>query len=218
MVKRSITTDPNAVKATLPIEWTQLKKRGNERAESNESESCCEDLLCCRTRHQSLLSAEVDTSKDEENFQGQAIFCMHKIDPEWFQGYFLVQGQTKPWGLLAIQEAIDKCLQCTDGGYRQISLTVMPYQQRQKVTWKEIDWTGGDMIKLRGQKMSFEPERCLSGSRAVPFVEKYFRTLITKLQNEGEGYEKVLDVAPNVAIVIGNMKVIVPKQGDDDKF
>ena len=111
MVKRSITTDPNAVKATLPIEWTQLKKRGNERAESNESESCCEDLLCCRTRHQRLLSAEVDTSKDEENIQGQAIFCMHKIDPEWFQGYFLVQGQTKPWGLLAIQEAIDKCLQ-----------------------------------------------------------------------------------------------------------
>jgi hypothetical protein len=68
----------------------------------------------------------------------------------------------KPFGLLCIQEEIDECLQCQDGGYRQISMTINTFpnertkntagieQQTKKssCTLKNNVWTGGDMMRL----------------------------------------------------------------------
>ena len=209
-------------KDDLPLGWTRVnkRKRNGQKATINDKIefdwSCCEDPKCTRDQEHDTMEAK----NTEEMFHGQAIFFMHKIDPEWFQGYFLVNGLQKPWGLLAVQEDIDECLQCTDGGYRQISLTVMQYQRRKNVSWNKIEWTGGDMMMLNGSTISFEAERCLTGGRAVPLVKQYFRSLIEKLRNDEVAVEDVaegiLDVAPNLAVIVGKMKVCMLKSDDDD--
>lgn len=206
----------------LPLGWTRVmkrkRKRNVEQVSMNDNTefdwSCCEDPKCTRDQEHDTMEAK-DT---EEIFYGHAIFFMHKIDPEWFQGYFLVNGLQKPWGLLAVQEDIDECLQCTDGGYRQICLTIMQYQRRKKVSWKKIEWTGGDMMKLNGPTISFETERCLTRGTAIPLVEQYFSSLIQKLKVDKDVDEDLLVVAPDLAVVVGKMKLCMLKSDDDDSL
>jgi hypothetical protein len=219
MVPTRITSDHNDTKEELPLGWTRVKKskRSFKKDTDKKNEFCCEDPMCVRqpSQQQHLLLEE--TSKEDIR-RGHAIFFFHKIDPEWFQGYFLVDGLKKPWGLLAVQEDVDECLQCSDGGYRQIQLTVIPYPQRKKVTWKEVEWTGGDMMKLSGPKIEFETERCLTGMKAVPLIEQYFSTLIQKLNDEEGCDEMQLKLAPDLAILTGYMKISIPKEESDEGF
>ena len=75
-------------------------------------------------------------------------------------------------------------------------------------------------MMLNGSTISFEAERCLTGGRAVPLVKQYFRSLIEKLRNDEVAVEDVaegiLDVAPNLAVIVGEMKVCMLKSDDDD--
>lgn len=192
----------------------------------------------------------------------------------------LDQSWIKPWGLLCIQEEIDECLQCQDGGYRQISMTVNTFQKGTKTnivdveqmkksahTLNNIVWTGGDMMRLlllsqssaftqgvdessngnntkngsiaaTEQKkkqndcviLSVETDKVYTGVKTVPFIEKYFGSLVRQLsliqeennsnidinnieqslnQNNRKIFKKsnVLELMPNVAIVIGTMKL-----------
>ena len=215
-----IPSNHDDTKEELPLGWTRVKKSKSRFKNETDmkNEICCEEYpICVSQKQQQHLVLE--QKSNEDIFRGHAIFFFHKIDPEWFQGYFLVDGLKKPWGLLAVQEDVDECLQCGDGGYRQIQLTVIPYPRRKKVTWRGVEWTGGDMMKLSGPKIEFETERCLTGMMAVPLIEQYFSSLIHKLYDE-EGCEEkqILRVAPDLAVSTGHMKISIPKEEVDEGF
>jgi hypothetical protein len=142
---------------------------------------------------------------------GDAIFCFGEIEPTWFQGYFVMNHV--PYGLLAKQTAVDECLQCADGGYREVELRFYPRgQNKGTVVFEKVQWTGGDMMKLQGDKVEFECEKFYSGENAVPIVKKHFGGLVKKLR-EHEGNEEdaeILDLMPEVAIVLGRMRLSLP--------
>ena len=121
--------------------------------------------------------------------KGKALFCLHTLDCTWFQGQFVnsnshpnsnssvkgfkgvkgVKG-VKSLGLLAQQrEDIDDCLQCSDGGYREIDLSILSKKQslsdgsggtnagagsgakdtRKNIVMEKLSCTGGDMLRIR---------------------------------------------------------------------
>jgi hypothetical protein len=104
----------------------------------------------------------------------------------------------------------------------------------------EADWTGGDMMKLLGSNVRMRPTQLLTGRAAVPYVTGLFSSLWKRIaadheQSSCEGYEgatgtdkdhntndnnnpavhEVLDLLPEVAIVLGDMEVILPVDPDD---
>jgi hypothetical protein len=147
---------------------------------------------------------------------------------------------SKPWGLLAQQVDIDECLACADGGYRRVSITLYDWngvgagplheqpshgQRRTKHKLGEADWTGGDMMKLLGSNVRMKPTQLLTGRAAVPFVTSLFSSLWKRIVADhqqalcNEEYDdeenhppahEVLDLLPDVAIVLGDMEVILP--------
>jgi hypothetical protein len=167
-----------------------------------------------------LLSSSSSLSYSSR-VEGRVIFCLPETDPSWVQGYFLPQrrggdddddgdgdgsGSKKPWRLLAIQEEVDECLACNDGGYRRLSLTVYPstttktktnllinnnnnpsgrndYSNRNySYKIESVDWTGGDMMSLyHPQYVDMEGERVLTGTKALPILTKYFQGLVRRL-------------------------------------
>mmetsp|Transcript_2856 Transcript_2856/g.4458 ORF Transcript_2856/g.4458 Transcript_2856/m.4458 type:complete len:773 (-) Transcript_2856:288-2606(-) len=131
-------------------------------------------------------------------WEGQAIICLHEMDSSWFQGYFVPKSSTKPWGLLGVQEEIDECLECADGGYKQITLSVFPPSlttstKRNKQSWKHVEWTGGDMMTLKSsfegdnirknKKVEMYTDKMFTGPKAVPYVNQYFVSIVNKLRN-----------------------------------
>lgn len=117
------------------------------------SSACCDDPSC-RRRIEELFLENLEqgggaaTTPRNVAVEGQAVFLLHEPNPDWFQGYLFRGGggsgsggcagsllgsttnseKKKPWGLLARQLEIDECLQCSEGGYRRIKLTVFPYE------------------------------------------------------------------------------------------
>jgi hypothetical protein len=102
--------------------------------------------------------------------QGIGIFCLHDTDTTWFQGYFIPTDynrsnlKVKPIGILAVQRDVDECIQCADGGYRELDLTVYnsnntmePSGSKRKNTSASppssttvpVICTGGDMLRMR---------------------------------------------------------------------
>jgi hypothetical protein len=159
--------------------------------------------------------------------RGQVVFCLHDTNPSWLQGYFIPKGSNKPWGLLAVQEVIDDCLECIDGGYRRLSLTVFHRHRRQKSSKiQHVDWTGGDMMRLSHPDLTMEADRLWTGPRALPYVNKYFKRLVTKLRDEccetDEESNDILEWMPQVAVITGSMSLVLPKEekssDDDDDF
>jgi hypothetical protein len=208
-------------KPELPLGWTQLSRDKKPRSSSNNKEAgndlfddnCCDDPTCARPAH----GAPRFNPSGAAILQGQAIFCLAEIDAKWFQGYFSMRGR-KPLGLLAEQTDIDECLQCNDGGYRELSIQLFRRDHQPKVTFANVEWTGGDMIKLQAAGMVFETEKFLTGKKAVPLVEQYFGGLVKKLrEHEGED-TPLLDLIPDVAIVMGNMSLSLPKESADGGF
>ena len=127
--------------SSLPLDWTRVqrncRRRGHARSK-NRAISPPEQLLPNGT-------------------VGQAIFCLHDLDPHWFQGYFVPRGSKKPTPMLAVQKEVDDCMACSAGGYRRLSLTI--YNRRVSATntnandtkplkIEDVDWTGGDMMTL----------------------------------------------------------------------
>lgn len=181
-----------------------------------------------------------DTMNDHTNvslsdrLEGLVMFCLPETDPSWMQGYFLPRGteSKKPWRLLAIQEEVDECLACSDGGYRRLSLTVYPStttnfnndnNSRRRIdsiySYKieGVDWIGGDMMSLyHPQDVEMEGERLLTGTKALPILKKYFQGLVRRLK-EGRDDDlvedddvSVLTWLPDVAIVTGSMSLSLP--------
>jgi hypothetical protein len=215
--------------SSLPLGWTQVKRKRTPKAGGDSSDVvdwCCDDPSCPRPSQRpklSLTESQESSSDTTRTIRGHAIFCLPDIDPTWLQGYFLVDGIKKPWGLLAVNEKLDECLQCVDGGYRRVTLTVFPFS-RKKVSWNTVDWTGGDMMRLEGESVHMEPDRMWTGTKALPYVHKYFMNIIQKLRdhqrNDNDaGIEQsgdVLDMLPNIAVVMGLMTMELPPVTEDD--
>jgi hypothetical protein len=93
---------------------------------------------------------------------GNVWFCLPDPDCDWFQGYYLVTNQPSSfhYGLLChVQQDIDECLQCSEGGYREVTMQMTKFEHR-RTNRSTIDakqvvhnvpnilWTGGDMMHL----------------------------------------------------------------------
>jgi hypothetical protein len=167
---------------------------------------------------------------------GRAIFCLHDLESTWLQGYFVPDGCSKPWGLLATLEDIDDCLACADGGYRRVTLTVYPKtttfstaEMRAKSmpssvasTPREIsgvEWTGGDMMNLYSPGcVEMTAEQLLTGEKALVIVRRYFPALVRQLHHECSVKQggNILDLLPNVAVVKGAMSLAMNRDGSQN--
>ena len=133
------------------------------------------------------------------------------------------------WGLLGQQQEIDECLQCADGGYRELKLTIYPYNNK-KIVISNVEWTGGDMMRLLQPegRVRLEPQQLWTEQQAVPFCKRYFGGLLRRLQEEEdneaednhqdaassqEEKDRVLQLIPDVAIIVGAMELHLPKPG-----
>lgn len=183
----------NESTSQLALGWTRL--------------SCCEDSSC---PHFPLFEPAIPET--EECLEGNVVFLLHESDPEWFQGY-LLRPNEKPMGLLAEQVAVtDECLQCQAGGYRRLKLTVYDREHRQVPGM--IEWTGGDMIQLRGKAIKVETQRLLSGPQALPFVDQLFGSIVRRLKEEESEEVDVLQMLPDLVVAIGSMQANLPvKEG-----
>jgi hypothetical protein len=201
----TVTPDTKPGVPVLPLDWTQVKKqRRNDNGDSQDV--CCTDPSSgCRRLGRHRLG------QGEAGIHGHVVFCLHEINPSWFQGYFIPLGTRRPWGLLAVQEEIDDCLACADGGFRRITLTIYP-PSGQPIKLATTDWTGGDLIQLRHEQLDVESNRILTGTSSLALVETYFKGLVRKLREECEvdEDEPVLEWLPDIAIVSGKM-ILVPK-------
>ena len=197
--------DTSTISETLPMGWTQVQR------------ACCEDQSCRRHRPRSFVR---DTTSDDivssthNNtvlLQGQAMFCWHEIDPSWFQGYFLCRGRI-PIGILAEQTEVDECLECADGGYHELKLKFSNISPgKVGFTLQDVTWTGGDMMQLQSEDIEFETERFISGKAAVAVMEKHFGSLVKRLHEVDGDDETILELIPDVAVLVGTMKLRVPR-------
>jgi len=206
-------TTKTAVAAPLPLGWTQVKrkkrKRGPTKNDNDFMEWCCDDPSCPKPSDRNSNNSISNNNNNNNNkqsaaesqeivWEGQAIICLHEMDSSWFQGYFVPKSSTKPWGLLGVQEEIDECLECADGGYKQITLSVFPPSlttstKRNKQSWKHVEWTGGDMMTLKSsfegdnirknKKVEMYTDKMFTGPKAVPYVNQYFVSIVNKLRN-----------------------------------
>jgi hypothetical protein len=145
------------------------------------------------------------------------------MNPHWFQGYFF-QGSTT-WGILCEQQEVDDCLQCADGGYRVLKVTLHTFSGGvnvpEKIVIRNVEWTGGDMMRLlqvEGQ-LRMEPKQLYTAEKAVPLTKSLFKNLLRKLSHESDPdmEQQVLEIVPDVAIIMGEMKVMVPIRQEEDE-
>jgi hypothetical protein len=232
---------PNTTGTTeaLPMDWTRVKRK---RCDDDE---CCDDPVNCQLRNRRTSSSALPlkrtiSNKKERIHDGYAIFCLHDANPSWFQGYFLPSNTANPWGLLAVQEEIDNCLECESGGYRRLTLKLPNHLPRimnnndsatSTTRISGIDWTGGDMMRLSNDKVEMNTQRLLTGKEALPYVKKYFGSLLKRLQQEcfddkededekQEQHEEsttMLKWLPDIAIVMGPMSIVLPDNETDEE-
>ena len=254
---KSKPTSPSATNATnnredkknapepLPLGWTRVRRKRPAPTAGDDDDECCLDPASCPRRIRpraevTSLSSNDDSPSNIGMIQGNVVFCMHDLNPSWVQGYFIPKGSNKPWGLLAVTEEIDDCLECADGGYRRVTITIFHHgrhrpsngddnklQSRNKSNSKikHVDWTGGDMMRLSHPNLTMETERLYTGKSALPYIDKYFQKLFQKLEKQQQEEDKdsdvsnraILDWMPNVAIITGAMAFALPKNDDSDQ-
>jgi hypothetical protein len=223
----------------LPLEWTRVQRKRKLPVNASSSqenaadldEYCCDDASCrhvIRLRREQQGEPENNAhdqgtpSASHRRYVGKAIFLLHDSNPDWIQGYFFPNGAGKPWGLLAIQQDIDECLQCTAGGYRVVQLTILPFDRTnmiKKQSVAAVEWIGGDMMCLKHPLVQMQGEQLVTGEKAVPTVETIFATLLTKLRSSRESESTttpVLKLFPDLAIVSGTMQILMPYSDVDD--
>jgi hypothetical protein len=150
--------------------------------------------------------------------QGKVVFLLPDTNPSWCQGYLFFPSQSKPWGLLAVQTDLDECLQCADGGYRQIRLKVSTYNaQKDILDFQTVEWFGGDMMRLVNETVRMTPMQLSTGKAAIPFCEGIFGSLLRQLRMQtddtaiaGSPCSTVLEMLPDVAVIVGSMELVVP--------
>ena len=118
----------------------------DENTEEEDAEDDCVNANCRRCIPKSYnLNLSPPSPSPEGNthrhLSGKVIFCLPDQDCEWFQGYYfpfdndetdffeLPSIRSPYYGLLCtVKQDVDECLQCTEGGYREIAtikLTLM---------------------------------------------------------------------------------------------
>jgi hypothetical protein len=233
------TISPNP--PALPLEWTKIQRKrprldGDEdNANNNDTDIfCCDDATCSRRGppgsfrggHSSEGISDSAPLKPDSvktpattTVSGKVVFCLPDTDPSWFQGYFFLNGRNssscKPWGLLAVQSDLDECLQCEDGGYRQVNLQVSTYSGHaatDQYSFDTIEWTGGDMMRLESETCRMIPSQFLTDRAAVSHTEQFFGSLLRKLRMDSDVSDtaSVLDLMPEVSVVVGTMELLVP--------
>lgn len=208
---------------------TDGKMSGNYRVEMTTDTYCCPDPTCIRNLSQ-VAADSADTAASVAAYvasggppvatlQGMSVLLLPSIESRWFQGHFVPQsthlngsvkrstnfGSIRPIGLLAVErDDTDECLQCRDGGYREVDLTILGPSggagDRKRRTFDRSICTGGDMIRLRAGRMAdqdptrptsssiegvaFDAERVLTGRKAAPYLVRYFSSIVTKMMEE----------------------------------
>ena len=123
--------------------------------------------------------------------------------------------------MLCEQQEVDDCLQCADGGYRVLKSTLYTFSGGndlpEEMIIPDIEWTGGDMMRLlhgEGQ-MRFEPKQLYTSEKAAPLTKSLFKGLLRKLSHNRDNLveQDILDIIPDVAIILGEMKVVMPHDG-----
>jgi hypothetical protein len=200
------------------------KTSTNYRFDMANDAYCCPDPTCIRNLSQ-VAADSADTAASVAAYvasggppvatlQGMSVLLLPTIDGRWFQGHFVPQsthlngsvkrstnfGSIRPIGLLAVErDDTDECLQCRDGGYREVDLTVLGPSgggERKRRTFDRSICTGGDMIRLRAGRMAdqdptrptspsiegvaFDAERVLTGRKAAPYLVRYFSSIVAK--------------------------------------
>jgi hypothetical protein len=222
-------------KEIVPLGWTQIRRQGKKR-KANTSSSADASFFCCddQTCDENMSAATATSRPCKENtsiegsvsLEGKALFCLHSLDCTWFQGQFVISGGSsiKPLGLLANQrDDLDECLQCSDGGYRELDMSIMlkPNKrgERKPICLKGLTCTGGDMMKIstpleegsdgkaksRPICLSFDGYQIITGNRVIPLVQRYFASLLEPSKGG------VLKQLPDCAIVVGDMRIRLPK-------
>mmetsp|Transcript_28855 Transcript_28855/g.42740 ORF Transcript_28855/g.42740 Transcript_28855/m.42740 type:complete len:369 (+) Transcript_28855:192-1298(+) len=177
--------------SSLPLEWTSVKRRritknqdGSTKNSQEEGESCVDgcDPSCLFNDDAMARKFPNNSNESKKNItlQGLGIFCLHDTSTSWFQGYFvpkhgttaqnrrqqepILLGKTsKPLGILAIERDTDECVQCADGGYRELDITITSFMSKnnnnntakngsndnkRRATFTAV-CTGGDMMRMR---------------------------------------------------------------------
>lgn len=202
----------------LPIGWTTISRIRKEKKSSDvlANEYCCEDPTC-KNSYTPTISPEIESNQlpaELMSLSGLAFFCIHSLSTKWFQGRF-VPTHGKPISLLVQQRNdLDDCLQCADNGYREIDLSIFSRfcdteGTRQNICLEKLKCTGGDMLRVVDveSNLLFDAERIVTGITTISIVEKYFKNIIPSMEEN----QTLLDVLPDVAIVIGEMKLRLKK-------
>jgi hypothetical protein len=227
----SVETNVASPASHLPLEWTRIQ-RANRSMDRHRSErpkrsrdvtwDDCDEGYCtninCPTRHQpanissAAICNAIDTAESRRTLSGTVLFCLTDPDCEWFQGYFFVTKQVYFGLLCLVKTDIDECLQCSEGGYREMSMQMTPMNRGNDVAkpsstttnFPRILWTGGDMMNLVSVAVSpsatdvtnnlatvmNSPEVAMrmranslfSGATARKYVQKYFNSLLSYIQ------------------------------------
>ena len=144
-----------------------------------------------------------DSNQQMIKLNGYGIFCLHDINTTWFQGYFIsnydsfdddifINRKVKPMGILAVEREMDDCVQCADGGYRELDITILNYSRDtetesdslvpsfskpKKITVPTI-CTGGDMLRIRSM-MSRSTTMENNGPSSANTTDKCFSSTLT---------------------------------------
>ena len=239
----------SSLSAPLPLGWTRINKRKRKIVTNSNDENdegidffCCEDPNCNerqdKDNSKSKEIVEKEKQEDEKepknrtaSLSGKGLFCLHTLDCKWFQGHFIParMNASSSFGLLAVErDDIDECLQCRDGGYKEIDLTFLSAskkwkkessdsnKKRKKLKVDRLTCTGGDMLRIANSDLTsndnvevkFNADRVITGMPVESLVRRYFPNLLTKATNT----ESVLEILPDCAIVIGDMSIRVPSE------
>ena len=233
--ERVAPSSPADAPGALPLElgWTRMGRKRPRLLEENELEiSVDEGYDCeigcldpsCRRKTSFLPETATANSDNYHRCKGRAVWLLHDLESEWFQGYFYAIGQARPWGLLALIQELDECLQCSEGGYRQIRLQVLlPSSSNASGNIKKdlgiVEWTGGDMMRLESAVVKMEPDSVVTGNKAASIttdlfkgVWKQLRSMYNEQVEGGIEMEQVglLELLPDVAVVRGSMEFDLP--------
>ena len=223
-------TDATLPISDLPLDWTRMKRQ-------------CSNVEHLRRRDRAMSAFDpkrsiqidvVDESDDDNPFiclAGRAIFCLHEINAEWFQGQFLPlnSSRVRSLGLLCTLREMDDCMVCLDGGYRELDVKVIRFggSEGSSIPREQVIQclsTGGDMMRMRSEdtlhvdsRLSFDAEKVIVGTKSVPYLMKYFRSLVREVfpesfQNEANVANELDIRLPNCVIAIGAMILRVPNE------
>jgi hypothetical protein len=221
---------------TLPLGWTRVQRKrprvdgdqsiNNDNSNGVSINAHCDDPACQRLAAQWAEDARLFNTARHEKYTGKAIFLLLENNPQWMQGYFFPDGTRRSWGLLAEQQAVDDCLQCSEGGYRVLSIKVYRYKASESestISMNNIEWTGGDMMRLNSPSVTMQATECYTGDQAAQLAEQIFASVLHKLNAKVDlsdsGNTSTLDLIPDIAVVKGSMelRIEIDNSGDDDK-